>query len=224
METTKKSTRKTARKISAEKIQETYINALLMNGRRPASVYKFCIDAGMKEDDFYSVAGSFEGLERIIWNSFIETTIARLKADKTFSTFTGREKMLAFYYTLLEELKANRSFILLSLHGISKLEIIPDFLKSFKATFEQFVNEILTGGKESGEVANRPFIDKSYPHLFWLHISFILLFWTKDNSPSFEQTDAAVEKSVNLAFDLISKGAVDSALDFAKFLYQFNSK
>jgi hypothetical protein len=40
---------------------------------------------------------------------------------------------------------------------------------------------------------------------------------------NFEKTDAAIEKSVNLAFDLIGKGILDNALDFGKFLYQ-NSK
>ena len=53
---------------------------------------------------------------------------------------------------------------------------------------------------------------------------FLLLFWKDDESPGFEKTDAAVEKSVNLAFDLIGKGAVDSFIDFAKFLYQSKSK
>ena len=38
----------------------------------------------------------------------------------------------------------------------------------------------------------------------------------------FEKTDEAVEKVVNLSFDLIGKGAVDSMLDFAKFMYQNN--
>ena len=48
----------------------------------------------------------------------------------------------------------------------------------------------------------------------------MLKFWKDDSSADFEKTDAAVEKSVNLAFDLIGKGAVDSVVDFAKFLYQ----
>ena len=51
-----------------------------------------------------------------------------------------------------------------------------------------------------------------------------MLFWKEDNSPGFEKTDAAIEKSVNLAFDLIGKGAVDSAIDFAKFMYQNKMK
>jgi hypothetical protein len=53
-----------------------------------------------------------------------------------------------------------------------------------------------------------------------LHLGFVIHFWKQDDSAGFEKTDAVIEKSVNLAFDLISKGAVDSAIDFAKFMYQ----
>jgi hypothetical protein len=56
-----------------------------------------------------------------------------------------------------------------------------------------------------------------------MHFMFILQFWAHDESANFEKTDAAIEKSVNLAFDLIGKGILDNALDFGKFLYQ-NSK
>ena len=56
-----------------------------------------------------------------------------------------------------------------------------------------------------------------------MHLLFILKFWSNDESPNFEKTDAAIEKSVTLAFDLIGKGILDNALDFGKFLYQ-NSK
>jgi hypothetical protein len=75
-------------------------------------------------------------------------------------------------------------------------------------------------GKTRGEVAARPYLDKQYPALFWFHLGFVLLFWKDDDSAGFEKTDAAVEKSVNLAFDLIGKGALDTAIDFAKFIYQ----
>jgi hypothetical protein len=60
--------------------------------------------------------------------------------------------------------------------------------------------------------------------MFWIQIGFLLMFWKADNSRAFEQTDAAIEKSVNLAFDLIGKGAVDTAFDFAKFLFQIKVK
>ncbi|HEY9006397.1 TetR family transcriptional regulator C-terminal domain-containing protein [Ohtaekwangia sp.] len=220
METTKKSTRKSESKASDEKIKSAYINYLLTEGKQPASVFKFCLDNGMKEDDFYVHFGSFETLERTIWKGFIDTTISRLEADASFNEFSSREKVLAFYFTLLEELRANRSYVLLQLGNVKRMEITPGYLKGFKESFEKFFENILNQGKSKGEVATRPYLDKRYPQLFWLHLGFILIFWKEDDSAGFEKTDAAIEKSVNLAFDLIGKGAVDAAIDFGKFLYQ----
>jgi len=73
-------------------------------------------------------------------------------------------------------------------------------------------------------VAERPYLDQRYPQLFWLHMIVLLGFWKDDSSSDFEQTDAFVEKSVNLAFDLIGKGTLDNAIDFAKFLFQSKFK
>lgn len=216
----KKTTRKSGSKASDDTIRNAYMGILLTTGTRPASVYKFCLDAGIKENEFYDHFGSFDGLERTIWKGFIDTTLKRLHADATFKEFSSREKILAFYYTLLEELRENRSFILLELNAFRKLELVPAFLKDFKTSFENFIQSVLVAGKASGEVATRPYLDKQYPQLFWLHLGFVIQFWKDDESAAFEKTDAVVEKSVNLAFDLISKGAVDSAIDFAKFIYQ----
>jgi hypothetical protein len=223
MEKTKKRSRKTGGKGIEDNIKDQYKNYLLTEGQRPASVYKFCLDVGISEDQFYNLFGSFNGLEKEIWNGFIETTIHRLTHDPAFSGFSTREKILAFYFTLLEELKQHRSFVLLQLEREKKPTLVPTYLTKFKATFETFFSSLLEAGKGSGEVANRPVLDKRYPQLFWLHLGFVLMFWRDDNSAGFENTDAAVEKSINLAFDLIGKGAVDTAIDFAKFLYQ-NSK
>ena len=49
----KKNIQKVCNKISADKIQSAYIEYLLTNGKRPVSVYKFCLDLGIKEDEFY---------------------------------------------------------------------------------------------------------------------------------------------------------------------------
>ena len=220
METTKKPSRKSESKASEEKIKSAYIESVLTQGSRPVSVYKFCLDIGIKEEEFYNLYGSFDGLENHIWKGFIDKTISRLRSDKAFNTFITREKILAFYFTLLEELKSHRSYVLFQLEHSKKFELVPDYAKAFKAEFETFFESILNVAKGTGEVASRPILDKRYPQLFWMHLGFILLFWKQDNSPGFEKTDAAIEKSVNLAFDLIGKGALDSAIDFAKFLYQ----
>lgn len=220
MEKAKKTSKKSAQPVSAETIIAAYQEHVLMEGKQPSTVFRFCRDIGIQEADFYKIAGSFEALERLIWTGYMEKTIARLEGDSDYTNFSAREKMLAFYFTLAEELKSNRSFCVLLLNRHPKLEIVPGFLKTFKSRFETFVDSVLNDGKTKGEVAERPYLDKRYPQLFWVHLALLLMFWKGDDSAGFEKTDAFIEKSVNLAFDLIGKGAVDSAIDFGKFLYQ----
>ena len=225
MEKTKKSKKKNKSTDGIKgKLESAYREYVLIHGTQPPSVYKFCLDLGITEDEFYSHFGSFEGLEKSIWKGFIDEVIVRLESDKTFSTFNTQEKVLAFYYTLLEIFKSSRSFIVNQLSNHKKLEVIPAFLKDFKSRYEEFIGGVLNEGLTNGEVAKRPYLDKRYPQLFWAHFALLLLYWKDDESPSFEKTDAYVEKSVRLAFDLIGKGVVDSALDFAKFIYQSKFK
>lgn len=128
METEKKSRKKSSGP-ATQKITAAYKEFVLLNGHKPASIYKFCIDIGITEEEFYTHFGSFEGLEKQLWKEFADETVRRLKADKSFSGFSAREKILAFYFTLLEVMKLSRSFILLQLQGFRKPEFIPEFLK-----------------------------------------------------------------------------------------------
>lgn len=222
MEKTKKSNAKN-KAISATQIIGNYRDYLLSEGKQPASIFKFCKDHGFKEAEFYQFFGSFEALEKSIWKEFIDGTRKRMEADSSYQAFSTREKILTFYFMLVESLKSDRSFVLQQLKSWKNPSVIPSFLKGFKTSFEEWINTVLNEGKGTGEIAKRPFLDQRYDMLFWLHLMFILQFWSHDDSANFEKTDAAIEKSVNLAFDLIGKGVLDNAIDFGKFLYQ-NSK
>jgi hypothetical protein len=224
METTKKKVKaQKANPVSAIEIRNAYRTYVLTEGKKPLSVFAFCKENGMAETDFYAFFGSFEGVEKSIWESYIVDTINRLGGDKDFALFTAREKLLTFYFSLAELLKSDRSFVVHQLKCAKFSGGSPIFLKSFKSAFEGWIEGILNEGKSTGEIAKRPFIDDRYSNVFWMHLLFVLNFWVRDDSPNFEKTDVAIEKSVTLAFDLIGKGVLDNALDFGKFLYQ-NSK
>jgi len=224
METTKKKVKaQKANPVSAIEIRNAYRTYVLTEGKKPLSVFAFCKENGMAETDFYAFFGSFEGVEKSIWESYIVDTINRLGGDKDFALFTAREKLLTFYFSLAELLKSDRSFVVHQLKCAKFSGGSPIFLKRFKSAFEGWIEGILNEGKSTGEIAKRPFIDDRYSNVFWMHLLFVLNFWVRDDSPNFEKTDVAIEKSVTLAFDLIGKGVLDNALDFGKFLYQ-NSK
>ncbi|MCU0419913.1 MAG: TetR family transcriptional regulator C-terminal domain-containing protein [Cyclobacteriaceae bacterium] len=219
METTKKTKGKSTT-AGGEGIRSAYRKYVLTHGKQPASVFVFCEELGMTEEEFYAQFGSFEALEKAIWTEYVTTVRERLLADENYAAFSAREKILSFYFTLAELLKADRSFVLLQLKAWKNPAQLPVFLKGFKGVFDEWINGVITQGIQNGEVAKRPLLDQRYDGLFWLHLMFILQFWSHDESANFEKTDAAIEKSVNLAFDLIGKGILDNALDFGKFLYQ----
>ncbi|GCC53117.1 TetR/AcrR family transcriptional regulator [Chryseotalea sanaruensis] len=220
MESTKSSKKKTSKAIDDQAILEAYKHHLLKEGKQPASIYSFCAALDIKEEVFYDHFGSFDAIDKAIWKAFATSTLQKLNADAAFAEFSAREKLLTFYFALAEVLKSNRSYILLVTKHHKFPEFNPAYIKDFKTSFESFVEQIIGEGISREEVAKRPFVDKRYPNLFWIHMTFFLMFWKDDNSKGFEKTDAFVEKSINLAFDLIGKGAIDSAIDFLKFLYQ----
>jgi len=54
----------------------------------------------------------------------------------------------------------------------------------------------------------------------WAQLLFFLKFWLDDTSPNFEKTDAAIEKSINVAFDVFDNTQLDAIFDLGKFLWK----
>jgi len=202
------------------KIKEAYIDFVLENGKEPASIYKFAKDLKMKEVDFYNHFNSFKALQKHIWADFLKETLENLYAEESFVEYSSREKLLALYFTLIEVLKEHRSYAMMDLQKMRKGDLKPDFLENFKKHFYKFVDEILLQGKETEEIIDRPVIGDRYVEGIWIQTLFILQFWANDDSKDFEKTDAAIEKAVNVAYDLMGKSPLDSMFDFAKFIFQ----
>jgi hypothetical protein len=103
---------------------------------------------------------------------------------------------------------------------IAPLRVIdrPAFLRGFEARFEEFAERVVHRGQETGEIADRRGLVRAYPRVLYVHLRAALDFYCRDESEGFERTDAFLEKTVKLAFDVIGTQAVDSALDLARFL------
>lgn len=208
-----------------DKIRDAYITYVLEHNQEPPSVFQFMKSLRMKEETFYNYFNSFSSLEKDVWKSFFAETMERIESEPVFAEYSIREKLLAFYFTLIEVLKSRRSYVLYSIGKARFVEISRArgkgaFMGRFKNEFKDFANEILTEGRETDEIVDRPVIGNSYDEVIWQQLVFVLNFWVKDDSNRFERTDAAIEKAVNLTFDIIGRSLVDSAVDFARFLTQ----
>ena len=213
-----KSSRKKA--MTEEAWMGEYKRFFVQEGKSPDSVFEFTRFVNRDEGQFYDTFSGLKPLEQKIWARFFEETVNRLKSEGIYSEYSVREKILAFYFTLIEVLKEDRSYIIKAMKEGLLPRWSPYFLETFKAQYINFVKGLIEEGKETGEVADRMFITNRYGEALWLQCLFILKFWLRDESDNFEKTDAAIEKAVNLSLDLMGRTALDSFADFAKFLYQ----
>lgn len=211
----------TAKKDYRKLILDGFKNHVLEHGDLPKSVFKFAKDLKMKEEDFYTYFTSFDAIKSTVLVDIFDETLAQIEAQGVFEEYSAREKFLSFLFTWIEELKKNRSYLLSLYESKAKSFInLPKEASEFKEKFKAFANEIILEGKETEEIASRPIISDRYDEALWIQVGFVFRYWLDDRSPRFEKTDAAIEKSVNLGFDLMGQSALDSFLDFAKFMYQ----
>ena len=215
--TAKKQTKKNMK----EELISRYMEYVLEEGHRPTSVYKFCKTYKYKEEDFYANFGSFQGLQYAIWDTFYDKTVDLLQSNKEYDAFSNKDKMLSFFYTFFEMLTLNRSYVLLSINEGAMDERATQF-KSLRKKIRGFAQELIDDANE--QTNSR--LGKRNPNIFsegaWWHFMFLLKFWAEDNSPAFEKTDMAIEKSVNTVFDLFDNTPLESIIDFGKFLYKEN--
>jgi len=203
---------------TAQQIKNAYIDYVLINDEKPKSVYSFVKKLKITEADFYEFYASFESIEKNIWVELTLETINVIEEQEVWSQYSSRERILAFFYSYVEVLKKQRSFIIYTLKShISKFST-PDALSGVKPIFENFAEQIINEGLETGELANRKFLSKKYKDAVWLQFGFILNFWINDNSPGFEKTDEAIEKGINVTFDLFERSPLDNLLEYGKFL------
>ncbi|MCC5919387.1 MAG: TetR/AcrR family transcriptional regulator [Cyclobacteriaceae bacterium] len=202
---------------------EAYISSVLEHEKKPKSVYKFVKELKKTEADFYKEFNSLQSLEKHVWKSFIDKTIERIEGDAAYAEYMVRERLLAFYFTLVEVLNDNRSYVMYQLSRMPKGKGTPEAMKAARSAFEKFANDLIIMGTDTEEIVSRPFISDRYKDGLWLQLLFVVDFWRKDDSAEFEQTDAAIEKAVNLSMDLMGKSPVDTLIDFAKFVFQNRS-
>lgn len=199
-----------------EKIQKRFISYLLTHKKTPSSVFSFMEELNEPESAFYEHFSSFADLERKIWEDFATSTLERMKSEAAYTEYSNREKLLSFCFTLIEVLKPHRSYAV----GVltAKKPGVPATLKGFREKLKGFADDLVNASLDTGEMHNRPFISDRYADLVWLEVLSVMKFWAKDQSTAFERTDAFVEKTVNLFFDLLAKTPLDSAIDLLRFM------
>lgn len=200
-----------------EKITKAYVEFELLNGRAPHSVFELTKKLKIEESVFYQSFGKLEQVQQAIPLNLLKNTLSILDEDPQYSSFTAREKLLALYFTLFEQFQSQRSYLLLKYNDLKKA---PQTAKDWKLFFEEMeakVENILSDGKIADEIKDRPIIGNHFAKGYKLVFTYLFRVWLNDDSLEFANTDAAIEKTVNLSVDMLAASPLDSILDFGKF-------
>ena len=154
----------------------------------------------------------------MIWVELTAETIDTIRQQEVWIQYSSRDRMLSFFYSYIEVLKKQRSFIIYSLRKHTAKFAAPAVLSGVKPIFENFAEELINEGVESGELADRKFLTKRYKDALWIQYAFIINFWITDDSAGFEKTDEAIEKGINVTFDLFQRSPLDNLFEYGKFL------
>jgi hypothetical protein len=201
-----------------EGIRKAYIDFVLTEGVQPKSVYVFAKKNKMAEEEFYKFFASFDAIEQSIWTDFAAKTITEIKTQEVWPQYSAREKALSFFYSFFELLKGSRSFVVYSIKKQPKAFATPVIFQGIKNIFEDFCQGLITAGIESNELSERKFFSNRYKDALWVQLVFVLHFWINDSSAGFEKTDEAIEKGVNVTFDLFQRSPIDNLIEYGRFL------
>jgi len=194
-----------------------YIEFELIHGRSPNSVFEFCKENKTDEASFYEHFNSIQQLKKAILKDQIDGTLVLLDDSEDYKNYSARDKVLALFFTQFEQFKSIRSYLIEKYQDkkgvIDNAKDWDDFFNQLQARIEG----ILVEAKQNEEVQDRPYIGEHYAKGFKLVFTYVFRVWLKDESHAFETTDAAIEKTINLAFDMLGVSPLDSLLDFGRF-------
>lgn len=203
-------------------IMAAYINYVLKHDKLPNSVFKFCLEENISEENYYDLFGSLATIRKAIWNAFHDNTIKVLHNNKDYGSYTNRDKMLTYYFTFFEVLRLNRSYVLFALNDHTSQNMLNrlEQLKGLRKLIKAFASELIEENNDKKQLKVTKHNTTIFSEGAWVQFMFILKFWMDDDSPGFEKTDVIIEKSVNTVFDVFETTPLESVIDLGKFLWK----
>lgn len=158
------------------------------------------------------------------WITLFEKTVATLQQDENYMQYSVREKMLAFVYTMLQNMNEDSIYFSSQIKH-QRIPFLPNHhLKELKLLFINYSDALIFEGTNSGEIQARPLIANYYQQILWNAIVSILYFWSNDTSEQKENTDVMVEKTIHFIFDLLAPNPIDSGFDLVQHFFKLRNK
>ena len=195
-----------------------YMEDILENGKDPLNVFSFCKTHSIEEKIFYQYFASLKAIKERIWVKFIENVQTIINNNSEFDSYSDKDKMLTFFFSIFELFNLNRSYIAFTLESEKNQFKNALQLKEFRKIFKKFIEDKIESPVKNEKVAN--YTNTVFSEGAWLQFLFILKFWLDDTSSNFEKTDILIEKSITTSSLFLESKPLESLFDLAKFLFK----
>ncbi|MEM1258885.1 MAG: TetR/AcrR family transcriptional regulator [Bacteroidota bacterium] len=206
------------KKITEEDLIDFYMDTVVKNQGKPSDMDSWCAEYHFDPEVFHEYYESFEALDKTIFKTLIDISIATLIETPDFASFSKKDKLLSLYYTLFENFTLKREFILLTIKGyglsLNAISVFSEMKKSFMAFVDSLQLETLSLNDTMESIQK-----KSIKEGFWVQMLLTIKFWMADDSEACKKTDIFIEKSVNTGLDLLNTRSLNNIIDLGKFLY-----
>lgn len=201
-------------------IIKAFVEYVQHHGSAPNTLSEFCLVKHLESSKVRKHYRTISAIEKAAWAHWFEETFNVLNNSAEYKDYNARERLLSFYYTWLDTIKPARSYVQRAPKLPGLFSALDLFLGDVEKAFLQYTHALVKMASAGEEIVARPVITNYYNRAVWQQFLFIMNFWIKDKSEEQSKTDEAIERSVNLLFELAARNQMDAIIDFGKFLFK----
>lgn len=199
-------------------IYDQFANFCWVHNKQPDSIASFCEFAQIEHTVFTEHFSSFDQLRRDLLTEILESVWENVEETAAQHDYTGREKALALFFTLVEKFGPYKRYF----RAVYPLKQTPAFLQDWRGFNQNFVRHTQYLNPDErlqwlrDKLPNTVTTEANGLLVAW---NYVFRVWLADETEAQATTDAAIEKTIHLYFDFANTDKLEQIMDFGKFIF-----
>lgn len=202
------------------RLLESAVDVITEKGFKSASMREIAKRADVGDATIYNYFPSKEKLLYGYCEYVQEQVKAELKSIEDFHEFTLQEQLHQLVESELKAWLPAREYLQQVFELTFSAPVAgQQHLTKTRELFTAMVVDMLDAAIDAGEIPDQPYKDL-LPRLMWDYMSAVLSYWLKDDSDSFANTTQLVDKSIEIAYQMLRGGLIGKMIDMLSFLFR----
>ena len=194
-----------------------YTEFVWLNNRAPQSIAEFCTYASIDPIEFKVAFQQLKTIPQQLLSSVFEEVWQKVEKAAEENEYSSREKCLALFFTLVEGFSPYRNY-LKTAYSVKELGALIEDWRPFNRLFVSKTQYFQQNDRINWLRDKLPGKLTDEINSLLMGWNYVFRVWLADESEEQAVTDAAIEKTVHLYFDLSENQQFEKVLDFGKFM------